>query len=107
MRRERRSPARRCAADGLLAPEPFEAAFTRFSAAFAGVLKGVVAIDGKALRGVYERGRKAVPLHLVNIWAAEARLVIGQRLAPGRNEVLGAQQALARDCQEFRVRRGG
>src|SRR5881396_3598716 len=79
----------------LLAPEPFEAAFTRFSAAFAGTLQGVVAIDGKALRGAYERGRKAVPLHLVNIWAAEARLVIGQRLAPGRNEVLGAQQALA------------
>jgi predicted transposase YbfD/YdcC len=34
-------------------------------------------------------------MHLVNVWAAEARLVIGQRLAPGRNEVLGAQQALA------------
>lgn len=79
----------------LLAPEPFEAAFARFSTAFAGGLQGVVALDGKALRGAYERGRKAVPLHLVNIWAAEARLVIGQRLAPGRNEVLGAQQALA------------
>lgn len=79
----------------LIAPEPFEAAFARFTAAFAGALTGVVAIDGKALRGAYERGRKAVPLHLVNIWAAEARLVIGQRLAPGRNEVLGAQQALA------------
>lgn len=59
------------------------------------VLKDVVAIDGKALRGAYERGRKATPLHLVNVWAAEARLVIGQRLAPGRNEVLGIQQALA------------
>jgi predicted transposase YbfD/YdcC len=79
----------------LIAPEPFEAAFARFTAAFGGALQGVVAIDGKALRGAYERGRKAVPLHLVNIWAAEARLVIGQRLAPGRNEVLGAQQALA------------
>jgi predicted transposase YbfD/YdcC len=79
----------------LIAPEPFEAAFTRFTAAFAGALKGVIAIDGKALRGAYERGRKAMPLHLVNVWAAEARLVIGQRLAPGRNEVLGAQQALS------------
>lgn len=79
----------------LIAPEPFEAAFAKFTAAFAGALKGVVAIDGKALRGAYERGRKATPLHLVNIWAAEAKLVIGQRLAPGRNEVLGAQQALA------------
>lgn len=79
----------------LLAPEPFEAAFARFTAAFAGTLQGVVAVDGKALRGAYERGRKATPLHLVNIWAVQARLVIGQRLAPGRNEVLGAQQALA------------
>jgi len=79
----------------LIEPEPFEDAFARFTAAFAGALKGVVAIDGKALRGAYERGRKATPLHLVNVWAAEARLVIGQRLAPGRNEVLGAQHALA------------
>jgi predicted transposase YbfD/YdcC len=79
----------------LMAPEPFEAAFARFTSAFCGALKGVVAIDGKAVRGAYDRGRKTSPLHLVNIWAAEARLVIGQRLAPGRNEVLGAQQALA------------
>jgi len=78
----------------LLAPEPFEAAFAKFTRAFAKALKGVVAIDGKALRGAYERGRKTTPLHLVNVWAAEARLVIGQRLAPGRNEVLGAQEAL-------------
>ncbi len=79
----------------LLDPEPFETAFAQFTATFAGALKGVVAIDGKALRGAYERGCKTSPLHLVNVWAAEARLVIGQRLAPGRNEVLGAQQALA------------
>lgn len=78
-----------------IAPEPFEAAFARFTAAFCEGLQGVVAIDGKALRGAYERGRKTSPLHLVNVWAAEARLVIGQRLAPGRNEVLGAHQALA------------
>ncbi len=79
----------------LIEPEPFEAAFAKFTRAFAGALEGVVAIDGKALRGAYERGRKATPLHLVNIWAAESRLVIGQRLAPGRNEALGALKALA------------
>jgi predicted transposase YbfD/YdcC len=79
----------------LVEPEPFEAAFSRFTKAFAGELKGVVAIDGKALRGAYERGRRTNPLHLVNVWAAEARLVIGQRLAPGRNEVKGALEAVA------------
>ena len=78
----------------LLDPEPFEAAFARFTAAFAGTLEGVVAIDGKALRGAYERGRKTTPLHLVNVWAAQKRLVIGQRLAPGRNEVAGVLEVL-------------
>ena len=79
----------------LISPEPFEAAFGKFATAFARQLKGVVAIDGKALRGAYERGRKTSPLHLVNIWAAEAKLAIGYISATGRNEALGAQQALA------------
>src|ERR1700704_4761528 len=42
----------------LLNPEPFEAAFAKFTAKFIGALKGVVAIDGKAVRGAYQRGRK-------------------------------------------------
>lgn len=77
-----------------LDPEAFEAAFRRFMAAFAGALGGVVAIDGKAVRGAYERGRRSTPLHLVNVWAAEARLAVAQRKAPGRNEVAGALEAL-------------
>src|SRR5215216_4927662 len=72
----------------LLKPEAFEAAFRRFMAAFAkanGVkLTGVVAVDGKALRGAYERGGKATPLHLVNVFAVEARMALAQQKAPGR-----------------------
>src|ERR671924_111548 len=60
----------------LLDPEAFEVAFARFMAAFAkgNRLKGVVAIDGKAIRGAFAKGAKATPLHLVNVWAAEQRL---------------------------------
>lgn len=65
-----------------------------FARAFAENLSSVVAIDGKALRGAFERGRKATPLHLVNVWAVEARAVIAQCTAPGRNEVEGALAAL-------------
>ncbi len=57
-------------------------------------ITGVVAIDGKAVRGAFERGRKATPLHLVNVWASEARLALAQRTAPGRNEVAAALEAL-------------
>jgi predicted transposase YbfD/YdcC len=78
----------------ILDPAAFEAAFRKFMAAFAKKIKGVVSIDGKALRGAFGRGRKTTPLHLVNIWAADARLAIAQYVAPNRNEVAGALEAL-------------
>ena len=42
----------------LLDPVAFEAAFRQFMGEFAKNLQGVVAIDGKALRGAFERGRR-------------------------------------------------
>ena len=83
----------------LLEPDAFEAAFRRFTAAFAKAnrldLTGVVAIDGKALRGAFERGSRYEPLHLVNVWAVEARMSLAQQKAPGRNETAGALEVLA------------
>jgi len=82
----------------LLDPEAFERAFRRFMAAFAKAnklkLSGVVAIDGKALRGAYERGGKTSPLHLVNVFAVDARMALAQRKAPGRDETKGALEVL-------------
>jgi predicted transposase YbfD/YdcC len=83
----------------LLRPEPFEAAFRRFMAAFAKAnrleLTGIVAIDGKGLRGAFERGHRSEPLHLVNVWAVEARMSLAQQKAPGRNETAGALEVLS------------
>jgi predicted transposase YbfD/YdcC len=82
----------------LLEPEAFGRAFRQFMAAFAKAnklkLTGVVAVDGKALRGAYERGGKTSPLHLVNVFAVDARMVLAQRKAPGRNETIGALEVL-------------
>ena len=78
----------------ILDPQAFEAAFRAFMAAFAEQISGVVAIDGKALRGAFEHGRKSTPLHLVNVWAADARLAIAQHRAPNRNEVAGTLEVL-------------
>lgn len=88
----------------LLNPHAFEAAFRRFMAAFAKAnglnLTGVVAIDGKALRGAYERGGQATPLQLVNVFAVEARVALAQRKAAGRNEIMGALEVLDLLCLE-------
>ncbi len=82
-----------------LDPQAFEQAFRRFMAAFAkanGIkLTGVVAIDGKAVRGAYERGKSSTPLHMVNVFATEARMALASRKAPGRNEAKGALEVLA------------
>jgi hypothetical protein len=82
----------------LLKPETFELAFRRFMAAFAKAnglnLTGVVAIDGKALRGAYQRGGAAAPLQMVNVFAVDARMALAQQKAPGRNETAGALEVL-------------
>lgn len=82
----------------ILEPAGFERVFRQFMAAFAkaqGIdLSGVIAVDGKSLRGAYERGRSATPLHLVNAFAAKARMVIASRKAPQRNEIEAALEML-------------
>src|SRR6476620_3578650 len=79
--------------------QAFEFAFRRFMAAFAKAnglkFTGVIAVDGKALRRAYERGGQAAPLHLVNVFAVEARMALAQQKAPGRNETAGALEVLA------------
>jgi predicted transposase YbfD/YdcC len=86
----------------LLNPAAFEHHFRRFMAAFAKAnrqqLSGVVAVDGKALRRAYERGRGATPMQLVNVFAAETKMVLAARQAPGRNEALGALEVLGMLC---------
>src|SRR5258707_858407 len=81
-----------------LDPEAFERIFQKFMRAFAKIngikLTGVVAVDGKALRGAYERSKSSTPLHMVNVFAVEARMVLASRKAPGRNEAQGALEIL-------------
>ncbi|MBV8166751.1 MAG: ISAs1 family transposase, partial [Alphaproteobacteria bacterium] len=76
-----------------LDPEALAAALQKFANGFG--VKGVVSLDGKALRGAFNRGKRAMPLHMVNVWAAETRMALAQRKAPNRNEAKGALQLLS------------
>ena len=81
-----------------LEPRAFEKAFRRFVVEFAKFngldLTGIVAVDGKALRGAYERGRSATPLQMVNVWAVGARMTLATAKAPGRNEAAAAVEVV-------------
>jgi predicted transposase YbfD/YdcC len=82
----------------MLDPEAFERVFRQFMAAFAKFhnldLNGVIAIDGKSLCGAYERGKSATPMHLINVFAAKARMALASRKALGRNEHEAALEVL-------------
>jgi len=77
----------------------FEAAFGRFMEAFGEgakikAPKGVVALDGKALRRAYERGQSFMPRVMVTAWAAQTRMTLASRLAPDGNEAGAALQLI-------------
>ena len=76
----------------ILDPKGFEAVFRRFTRAFAAAtrIKGVVALDGKALRRAYQSGRSHMPPVMVTAWSAKTRMALANVLAPGNNEAAGA-----------------
>src|ERR1035437_3996862 len=62
-----------------LDPEELEKGFVAWVSSIAKLTAGeVVAIDGKALRGTQEAGKKAI-VHMVSAWANTNCLVLGQR----------------------------
>jgi predicted transposase YbfD/YdcC len=76
----------------LLDPVELETAFGRCMAALRqalgiGAPKGVVAIDGKALRRGYEAGKAFMPPLMVGVWDSQTRLSIAQARAPDGAEV--------------------
>jgi predicted transposase YbfD/YdcC len=83
----------------MLDPAAFDAAFRNFMAAFAEGAKikspkGVVALDGKAMRRAYERGQSHMPKVLVTAWGATTRMTLASMLAPEGNEAEAALQLI-------------
>jgi predicted transposase YbfD/YdcC len=83
----------------MLDPEAFERSFQQFMKAFAKAAKikqprGVVALDGKALRRGYERGKSHMPPIMVTAWAAQTRMALANMLAPNNNEAAAALQLI-------------
>ena len=83
----------------LLDPAELAGALQRFGTALRQGLgiapaRGVVAIDGKSLRGAYERGRACMPPMMLSVWDAETRLSIATYRAPGGGEIAATLAAL-------------
>ena len=61
----------------------------------AGQVQGVIAIDGKTVRGATPAGSARHALHMVSAWAADMGLLLGQRKVDGKsNEITAIPQLL-------------
>ena len=76
-------------------PQHFLDCFTAWTQALY-KCKGLVAIDGKVARSSYDTYHKKGAIYLVNAWASENRLVLGQFRIEGKgHEIEGIKQLLA------------
>jgi predicted transposase YbfD/YdcC len=80
----------------MLDPKGLDAAFGRLTATLVAALAkgGVIAIDGKSLKGAYEKGEKSSPRMMVSAYAAGLRLTLATVAAKDRNEVDAALEVL-------------
>jgi predicted transposase YbfD/YdcC len=63
-----------------LRPEQLQQCFLNWVQAVFNITDGqLISLDGKTLRGSYERGGRQGMIHMVSAWASENRLVLGQR----------------------------
>lgn len=78
-----------------LDPQALEKAFAAWSASLAGRVRGVVAIDGKTVRGSKHDADGTGALHLVSAYAHEAGLVLAQRAVDTKsNEITAIPELL-------------
>jgi hypothetical protein len=54
-----------------------------------------IAVDGTSLCGAYERGKSALPVHLVNVFAAKARVALASQKGARQKRV----RELWKPCQ--------
>lgn len=78
-----------------LDPRQLEMAFAAWVKNLAGRIRGVVAIDGKTVRGSKQDADGTGALHLVHAWAYEAGLVLAQRAVDTKsNEITAIPELL-------------
>lgn len=73
---------------GMLNPDALEQMFASWMAATSAAVEGVVAIDGKTLRGAIKRGNSRSFVHMVSAFASANSVVLGQvKTAEKSNEI--------------------
>lgn len=79
----------------LIKPKELQNAFVNWMKSMVGTVKGVIAIDGKALRGTADHDHKNSFVHMVSAWSSQCNLTLGQLKVNGKsNEITAIPELL-------------
>ena len=79
----------------MINPDTFNSCFIAWTKALTAGSKGLIAIDGKVARNSYDKYNNKEALYLVNAWASENKLVLGQYKTQGKgHEIAGIKNLL-------------
>lgn len=80
---------------GCLNPESFERCFLNWTAHLAKTKKRLVAIDGKTLKGSFDKANEKSAIHMISAWCQENHLVLGQLTTDAKsNEITAIPELL-------------
>ena len=81
----------------LIDPAQFQRCFVDWVKGISELTQGeVIAIDGKTLRGSYDRSRRRSAIHMVSVWTQKNFLVLGQvKVADRSNEITAIPRLLS------------
>jgi predicted transposase YbfD/YdcC len=83
-----------CRVFAALDPGVFQGCFIQWAQGLEGALSGVVAIDGKTLKGSFDAGLGQSAIHMVSAFAAGSKLVLGQEKVNEKSNEITAIPAL-------------
>lgn len=79
----------------MINPDSFHSCFVAWTKALSEDNKGLIAIDGKVSRNSHDKYNNRESLYLVNAWASENKLVLGQFKTQGKgHEIAGVKSLL-------------
>jgi len=74
----------------------FQECFIAWTKALTGALEDVVAVDGKTLRGSFDRAKGHPAFHMVSAWSSQQKLVLGARTTDEKPDAITAIPGLLR-----------
>src|SRR6267142_4322692 len=71
-------------------PDHFERCFRAWTSALAGVIVGVLSVDGKTLRRSFDKADAKAAIHMISAWAADNHVVFGQLAVDAKSNEITA-----------------